>query len=334
MGISSIHHVRINRLAAMALLALLITQLLEPRWAAAAASDDGFPVDQVSMSYGKVTLRYGQTLRLNLTSFSVDHSVQSSQPTTAIRAAAQLKDTSGNTIYISTQGGGVWKTVDGGQSCSFDVNRDELPLAGDSRTGALAVVPELMIQVPAGVRPDFPISLEVTDNHTGAVVFVGGWGCSTFTHEFDGGYIHEISGSLCSVTRGETLQVNLSNPLPLTLANQPVAGIDYSITIKGIVGESSDVRTGRINPGQTIVARFNRDRLPDAGDPGTGRLSLAPEITYTLRLTPEQLAALGEVAHFPVSFEIVANAAGNVTAHFDSYYGRGVYKTSDSGRTW
>jgi len=144
----------------------------------------------------------------------------------------------------------------GGQSFSFDVNRDQLTLAGDPRTGALAVLPELMIQFPAGMHPDFPISLEVTDNQTCAIVFVGGWGCSTYNHLLDGRYIGGISGSLCSVARGETLQVNLTNPLPLTLANQPVAGIDYLITVKGAAGESSDVRAGRINPGQTIVARF------------------------------------------------------------------------------
>jgi len=330
MRIDLIHHARISCLPALALLALLVTQLFAP----AAASGDGLPVEQFSMSYGKVSLRYGQTLRLNLTSLSADQSSQSSQSMPAISAAAQLKDTSGNTIYISTQGGGVWKTVDGGQSCSFDVNRDDLPLAGDSRTGALAVVPELMIQVPAGMRPDLPLSLEVTDNHTGAIVFVGGWGCSTYNHSFNEGYIQGISGALCSVTRGETLQVNLTSPLPLTLANQPVPGIDYSITIKGLAGESSDMRTGRINPGQTIVARFNRDRLPDTGDPGTGRLSLTPEITFTVRLTPAQVAALGELPHFPISWELVDNATGNQTARSDSYYGTGIYRSLDSGKTW
>ena len=330
MGIYFTHQPRISRLAALALLALSITQLSKPILAAA----DGLPVEQFSMNYGKVTLRHGQTLRLNLTSFSVDHSSQSSQPMPAIRVAAQLRDTSGNTIYIAAQSGGVWKTVDGGQSYSFDVNRDELTLSGDQGTGALAVVPELMIQVPAGMRPDFPVSLEVTDNHTGAIVFVGGWGCSTYNHLLNGRYIGGVSGSLCSVARGETLQVNLTNPLPLTLANQPVAGIEYSITIKGVAGESGEVRTGRIIPGQTIVAGFNRDRLPDAGDRGTGRLSLSPEITYTLRLSPEQLAALGELPHFPMSFEIVNNSEGNVTARADSYYGTGIYKSMDSGRSW
>jgi len=330
MGTNFTHQTGIGRLAAFALLSVFLMHLSEPLPAAA----DGLPVEQVSMNYGKVTLRYGQTLRLHLTSFSVDHSSPSGEPMPAIRASVQLKDTSGNTIYIATQSGGVWKTVDAGQSFSFDVNRDQLTLAGDPRTGALAVLPELMIQFPAGMHPDFPISLEVTDNQTGAIVFVGGWGCSTYNHLLDGRYIGGISGSLCSVARGETLQVNLTNPLPLTLANQPVAGIDYLITVKGAAGESSDVRAGRINPGQTIVARFNRDRLPDLGDPGTGRLSVAPEITYTLQLTPAQIAALGEMPHFPMSFEIVDNAAGTVIAHSDSHYGTGIYRTMDSGRSW
>jgi len=82
-----------------------------------------------------------------------------------------LTDTSGNTIYVSTAGGGVWKTVNRGQSWSFAVNRDQLQLPGDPRTGAVALVPELLIEAPAGVDTDFPVSLEITDNQTGQVEF-------------------------------------------------------------------------------------------------------------------------------------------------------------------
>jgi hypothetical protein len=313
-------HVRYGfslRLAVLAVVTLCLTQFnlraqeLELRVVAAAASGDGIPLESISMNYGKVSFGYGQTLRLNLT-YAVAPT-QAGQSVPAIRAKAQFKDTSGNTIYVSSANGGVWKTVDGGQSWSFEVNRDQLSLAGDPRTGAVALVPELVIEAPAGAGTDFPTSLELTDNLTGKVVFHDGrfvarqqptTASGTFTLTFNG---------QTTATRGETLQVNLTNPLLLTVANQAVAASDYFITIKDIKGEASYVRRGTVNPGQTIVAEFNRDQLPAAGDPGTGRLSLATEIRYSLRLTPEQLAALGELPQFSVSFEIVDNATGRTT---------------------
>jgi hypothetical protein len=306
-------------------------QLSGPRWAAAATGSGRSPVEEISFTYSKITVFYGQTLRLNLT-YAADPA-QAGRLAPAIRVTTRLCDIDGNTIYVSNQGWGRWETLVGGQSCSFDVNRDELPLPGDPRTGGLAVVPGLTVEVPEGMRPDFPLSLEVTDNDTGAIAFVGGWGSSMYQHTSDGGHTFALFGSLLSVTRGQTLQVNLTNTLPLTLANQPVAGIDYLINIKGINGELDYVKKGRLNPGQTIVASFDRDQLPDAGDSVTGRLSLAPEITYKVRLTPEQMAALGEMPGLPISFEIV-DSTGNTTALMDSYYGRGVYKSMDSGRTW
>jgi hypothetical protein len=287
-------------------------------------------VDHFSMNYGKVTFCYGQTLRLHFT-YTVDPT-QADEPMPAIRAAARLKNTSGNTIYVSTQNGGIWKTTNGGETCSFDVSRDELSLAGDQRTGALGVVPELMIEVPAGMRPDFPTSLEITDNLTGKLVFHEGRS-AMHVQKSGGTFTLTFNGQTTSVARGETLQINLTNPLPLTLAGQTVAAIDYLINIKGIEGES-EARTGRIKPGQTIVAKFNRDQLPDAGGVPTGSVRFIVDNTYSLQLTPDQFAALGELPHFPISFEIVDNATGNVTARFDSYYGTGVYKSVDSGQTW
>ncbi len=334
MRINFARHARITRLSALALTAFFIMQLLEPHWAA--ASDNSLPLEQISLSYGKVTFSYGQTLRLNLTYFTMDIP---SQPMPAIRASAQLRDTSGNTIYVSSAGGGVWKTIDAGGSIYFEVSRDELALTGDARTGAVAVVPELIVEVPAGARPDVPTSLEITDNLTGkvvlrdgrsvmsqqpantdysAIVFVGGWGSSIY-----------------SIARSETLTVNVTNPLPLTLANQPVAAIDYFVKIKGVEGESSNVRTGKIKPGRTIVAKFGSDQLPNAGGSPTGSVRFIVEIGYSLQLTPDQMAALGsQVPIIPImELEEFANGAIQTT-RIDSYYGTGIYKSVDGGRSW
>ncbi len=310
MRINFTRHIRITRLAALALIALFVTQLLEPRWVA--ASDDSLAVERLSMNYGKVSLGYGQTLRLHFT-YAVDPA-RVEEPMPAIRAFMRLRDMSGNTIYISTAGGGGWKTINGGQTWAFDVNRDELALTGDQRTGALAVVPELRIEVPAGMRPDFPVSLEITDNLTGKLVFHDGRS-AMHVHGAGGTFRLTFNGQTTSVARGETLLVNITNPLPLTLANQSVAAIDYMIKIKEVEGESNGERAGRIKPGQTIVARFNRYQFPDAGDTGTGRLSLSADITFSLQLTPEQIAALGQLPLFPVTMELeeFANGATQTT---------------------
>jgi hypothetical protein len=323
-----------TRLAALALLGIFLTQTLGPRLSTADTSGDSIPLEEVSFTFSKITYRYGQTLRINLTNVQAGTTGETGQPLLPIRAAAQVKDTEGNTIYISTQNGGVWKTVESAKSLTFEVNRDELPVPGDARTGALAVVPELLIEYPAGARPDFPISLEVTDNQTGAIVFVGGWGCSGYQGSFTDGHSYAAFGSLCSVTGGQTLEVSLTNPLPVVLANQPVSAIDYAIEIKTADGDTSEVRRGRVGPGQTIVARFNRDRLRDAGDAATGRLSLRTQVSYSLQLSPEQAAAIGDLQLFPISREIAAGTGGTTTAHVDSYCGRGIYKSTDSGRTW
>jgi hypothetical protein len=304
------------RLAALALATLCFTQLnlhaqeLEARGAAAATSDDSLPLESVSLTYGKISFGYGQTLQLSLT-HAVDPT-QTNQLLPAILVLAGFKDTSSDSYY----GTGVYKSVDSGKTWTFYVNRDQLPLAGDPRTGAVALVPELMIKAPAGVGRNLPVSLEITDNLTGKVVFHNGSFVTRQQPAASSGNVYTVTfqGSLLSVTRGETLQVNLTNPLPLTLANKAVAASDYFITVKGINGEVQSVRKGMVKPGQTIVAEFDRDQLTDAGDPGTGRLGLATEIIYSLQLTPDQLAALGELPQFPVSFESVDNATGKITA--------------------
>jgi hypothetical protein len=305
------------RLAALALATLCLTQFnlraqeLEPRGVAAAGRTT-HELEQITFTYQKIEISPGQTLHLNLT-YAVDPAQASRQPL-AIRARAQFKDTSGNTIYISTAGGGVWKTINVGQSCSFDVNRDQLPLAGNPLTGGVAMVPELLIEAPSGVGSDLPTSLEVSDNLSGKVVFHSGNG-TVVVGRNGNVYTVTFSGSLFHVSHGETLQVNLTNPLPLTLAVSPVAGGEWLWELEGINGESEAVQRGTIKPGQTIVAGFNRDQLPDAGEPGTGRLPLTVEITYRLTLTPAQFAALGNGPLFPVSFEFIDNQTGKISVY-------------------
>jgi hypothetical protein len=308
----------ISGLATILLLALCFVQPsvrareLEPGWSAAAAIES-IPTETISFSYDKIVWRYGQSLRLNLT-YAMDPT-ESGQPP-SIRALARLKDTAGNTIYVSSANGGVWKTVNGGQTWTFEVNRAQLPLIGDPRTGALSLVPELVIEAPRGAVADLPCSLEITDDVTGKVVYYDG-SMATRQQPANEGNIYTVTfqGSLLSAMPGETFCVNLTNPLPLTLANHTLAASDYLINIKGIDGVTFYTRKGSVKPGQTIVVEVNRDQLPDAGDSSTRRLGLAAEITYSLQLMADQLEALRQLPHFPASCDLVDNLTGRISAH-------------------
>lgn len=249
------------RLAALALTILGLTQFnlraQVPKLlgAAAAASSSELPTETVALNIGKISFAHGQTLRLNLT-YAVD-AAQASQPASAIRAFARFKDTSGNTVYVSTAGGGVWKTLNGGQSWSFEVNRDLLGLAGDPRTGALALVPELVIEAPAGVGADLPASLEITDNQTGKVEFhQQGKYLTPRIRPEDGGRQGFVFGlrsvpAPISVSREQTPRVNLTHLLPPLLANRRLSG-QCVITFYDLNGIAQATYDAVIAHGQTL----------------------------------------------------------------------------------
>jgi hypothetical protein len=264
------------------------------------------------MSFAKLDLCYGQSLRFNLT-YARDPTASGQPP--SIRALAKLKDTAGSTIYVSSSNCEVWKTVNGGQTWTFEVNRAQFPLTGAPRTGALSLAPELVIEAPRGSVRDLPCSLEITDDVTGKVILYDG---STVTREKPAteGNIYTVTfhGSLLSTMPGETFRVNLTNPLPLTLENHTLAASDYLINIKDINGEAIHTRKGTIKPGQTIVAEVNRDQFQYSGDSNTPRLGLATEITYSLQLTADQISALGQSPQFTASFELADNLTGRTTA--------------------
>jgi hypothetical protein len=305
------------RLAALATLCLTQLNVRGQEWkalgGATAASPDSRQLEVWSYSFPKITVEYGQTLRVNFT-YAVEAG-RSDQPP-AIRVKAQVKDRSGD-IFVSRPSNGVLKSLNGGESCFFDVNRDEFLIAGDSRTGALGMVPELVIEVPAGTEVDFPVSLEIINNATGKVIL---WVRDAtppqmgVAHNRNGNvFTVTFQGSLGSVSHGETLRINLTNTLPLILSDEPVPSADYLLVLRSIQGESEATQRGTNSSGQTLVAEFNRDLMPAAGESETGRLPLAVQITVSVSLTRVQFDALGNTLQFPVSFELVDNATGRTT---------------------
>ncbi len=306
----------ISGLAVILLLVLCIPRLsvqareLTPHSVAPPAIE-GVPLEEVSMNFAKIDLCYEQSLRLNLT--YANDPTSSSQPA-SIRARVRLKDISGNTIYVSSANGGVWKTINAGRTWTFEVNRSQFPFIGAPGAGALSISPELIIEAPSGAITGLPCSLEIIDEVSGRVVLYDGDIVTREKPATEGAiYTVTFQGSLLSTMPGETFRVNLTNPLPLTLADQTVAGTDYLINIKGINGESIYTRKGMVKPGQTIVAEINRDQLQYSGASSAPRLGLVSEITYQLQLTADQFAALRQSPQFPISFELVDNLTGRTT---------------------
>ena len=179
-------------------------------------------------------------------------------------------------------------------------------------------MPELVIEAPAGVGADFPTSLEITDNRTGKVEFhQQGKYLTLRPRPVDGGHqtlVFFLGGipAPISVSRGQTLRVNLTHLLPPQLANQPLSG-DGLITFYDLNGVAHATFNATIAHGQTLSFDLDRDQLNLDGDPGTGRALLRPEIHYRLRLDAAlgaQLLAQGEMSRLLVSTELVDNNTG------------------------
>ena len=311
---NSTRHTSIISSAVLALLALCFIQPnAHAQWSPS--------VETITINFSLIEVEYGQTLRLNLT--NVGDLTQSSQQPPTIRALARFRDEAGNVIYVSTAGGGVWKTTNGGQSCSFDVNRDRLPFTGDPRTGAVAVVPELLIEASLGARTHLPVALEITNNLTGKVEFHQGKYLTLRPRPADGS--DEINIVLyaapVSISRGETLRLNLTHLLPPPLADQGTSG-DGVITFYDLNGTSHGTLEAALRPGHTLSFELDRDQLRLIGDPGTGRVLLRPEIHYRLRLDPALVARLvadGTLPQLPFSLELITNSTGKaryVAGHY------------------
>jgi len=124
-----------------------------------------------------------------------------------------------------------------------------------------------------------------------------------------------------SVSRGQTLRVNLTHLLPSQLANQPLSG-EVSITFYDLNGVAHATFNATTTHGQTLSFDLDRDQLNLDGDPGTGRALLRPEIHYRLRLDAAlgaQLLAQGEMSRLLVSTELVDNNTGRSNQGWGSW---------------
>jgi len=170
MRIKSTHRITIIPVAALALLTLCFFQAKilagEPARIVQAGTtisalqsnpnDDGVVILSSSIPLG---MGRGQTMRFTL--FNPPNSQR--EP---LRVHVNIYDQSGNLIAESAEA-----TIPPGEFRSFDFNRSNIPLAGDTGTGRLQVRGTIFViehkDVNGVIRDQFPTAIEVLDSRMG-----------------------------------------------------------------------------------------------------------------------------------------------------------------------
>lgn len=199
--------------------------------------------------------------------------------------------------------------IEPGEFHSFDFDRDDLHLAGEPDTGRLQVCAQVRYRffslVDRSQVP--PASLEILDVESGKttaatshkpkeIVVVGSKTDDphVFTKDFrSSGMVH-----------GQTLRLSLLNPNDPSQAagSEPVRARVTLFDAHGLqIAQSSAVA---IPAGEFRSFDFNREDLPMAGEPGTGRL----QTTGTWTLTVQDGSA--QIDEFPASLEIIDRDTG------------------------
>jgi len=199
-------------------------------------------------------------------------------------------------------------TVEPGEFRSFDFDRDDLDLTGDPDTGR--------VQLCARIRYRFfsivdrtqlpPASLEIIDKGSGRtteahshkpkeIVVVGSNG--------DRPLVFAVDFRSTGMVHGQTIRFSLLNQSDSSqaLRGPVLAQVRLFDAVGQQIAQSSVIA---IPPGEFRSVDFDRDDIPLAGEPGTGRV----QIKGTWKMTVQDRAA--EDGEFPASLEIVDNESG------------------------
>jgi hypothetical protein len=228
-------------------------------------------------------------------------------------AQAKLLDSHGNTIALSDQ-----VVIPSGRFGIFDFYRDSINLAGEPATGRLDMRAILTL---TGSEMTFPpnVTLEIVDAATGsssivepAVIVYHGRNLPLPNSE-DVRLSDEASQSIGTV---ETALIGLApgDQLRVTGIHSAIEGCaNCANNLKqmtlAVHNQNGDViiQSGviAIEPGQFISFQIDRNDLPIAGDPGTGRLQLRVEIRSEFTADSQTIPVIT-----PASLEIVNRETG------------------------
>jgi hypothetical protein len=242
--------------------------------------------------FPSVGLTPGQSLRLTL--FNPNG--------VPVRAQAQSHHSNGVQVAL---GDGSVRFINPGVTHSFNLNRYDIPLAGDEHTGRVQIRPSVRLTFSEALLP-VVASMEVisiTDG-TSNTFLVGE--VIPSTHNSDAGKDILIGGAgsdyLMGIVPGQTLRVTLFNP-PATeteTSPQPVGGHVKVFDGRGnLIAQSSELA---IPPGEFRSFDFDRAALHLAGEPGTNRAQV--------RIKPFFNFPSKRLSHVLASVESVDNSTG------------------------
>lgn len=157
MRINFTRHIRIPRLAALALLALCLVQ----------TQIRAQGMTEYILIAPSVGFAGNQTLRFTLLNPNEPDSQGGREP---VRAKVKLYDASGNVIAESDE-----VRIPAGEFRSFDFKRSDIPLAGEPGTGRLQIKGTwtMTVQDAAAQIDGFLASVEIVDNKTGKTILIG-----------------------------------------------------------------------------------------------------------------------------------------------------------------
>jgi Ca2+-binding RTX toxin-like protein len=278
--------VLIGKLAAVALgtLCLLQTQVN-------AQAVNGFMV-----LFPSVGLADGECLRLTL--FNPNG--------TPVRAQAVVHHTGGMMVGL---GDGSVRFIQAGVSSSFSFKRNDIPLAGEERTGRLQLRASLRIGVddPATIER-FAVSMETLSisDGTSNTVFVG----EVIPTRSGGGGTDVLVGGdardvLMGIVPGQTLRVTLLNQPPVE-AETSAGSVGGHVKIFDIGGNPvAQSEEADIPPGESRSFDFDHDDMAFRGEKGTKRRQV--------RVSPFYSFKSGRLSRVVASFEIVDKRTGRTT---------------------
>jgi hypothetical protein len=215
--------------------------------------------------------------------------------------------------------------VAAGQFQSFDFNRDEINLPGESLTGRLQTIVEATVSgrfkysgivLKPGILETFEDSVEVLDNSTGQTSVHSGRGANELSLDDTAGKEHLnpkafqiISAGqdyLIGIAPGQTLRVSTLNTL------EPAAPGDDGRKFKMLFAATLLLSDGRViaktdeitlDPGEFHSFDFKRADLPRGGEFGERLQTRARVIWKKLQLKTD----------FPSSVELVDDITGKTT---------------------
>jgi hypothetical protein len=246
----------------------------------------------------------------------------------SVSAAADSEpvDPSGNTIYVSADAGGVWKNsmpCDTDDCRTADISIDLRGPGGDTVDVAVDDYPDVHYSFTADPRPTG--SIGVSPSSLSFTATAGGSGigtCRTYCVTFGG----SLGGS--STPGGlDSSWLDFSFPVRRS------AALDAQLHL-GAGADRVALATQGVDEVAVAVEAGAGDDTVEIHSESTNSPRVATRSEIVVDMGDGNDAAIIHTTGLLTDRLDMAAGSGNDAADVDSFYGRGVYKSTDSGQTW